>query len=125
MTPWTVGQPGSSVHGILQARILEWVAIPFSRDLPNSGIEPGYPASQEDSLPSTPTLYKLENEHRQTSKMRRPYNHIPPLDKTSRSTSDHSERRCSKINDNALLPRNKNDLGKFTQAVLQKVVLNS
>ena len=30
MTPWTVG-PGSSVHGILQAKILEWVAIPFSR----------------------------------------------------------------------------------------------
>ena len=24
-------QPGSSVHGIFQARILEWVAIPFSR----------------------------------------------------------------------------------------------
>ena len=23
--------PGSSVHGILQARILEWVAVPFSR----------------------------------------------------------------------------------------------
>ena len=23
--------PGSSVHGILQARILQWVAIPFSR----------------------------------------------------------------------------------------------
>ena len=30
-TPWTVAsQPGSSVHGILQARILEWVAILFS-----------------------------------------------------------------------------------------------
>ena len=28
MTPWT--PPGSSVHGILQARILEWFAIPFS-----------------------------------------------------------------------------------------------
>ena len=28
--PWTV-LPGSSVHGILQARILEWVAIPLSR----------------------------------------------------------------------------------------------
>ena len=27
-TPWTVA---CSVHGILQARILEWVAIPFSR----------------------------------------------------------------------------------------------
>ena len=23
--------PGSSIHGILQARILEWVAFPFSR----------------------------------------------------------------------------------------------
>ena len=29
-----------TVHGILQARILEWVAIPFSRDLPNPGIKP-------------------------------------------------------------------------------------
>ena len=26
--------PGSSIHGILQARILEWVAIPFSRGSP-------------------------------------------------------------------------------------------
>ena len=25
--------PGSSVHGILQARRLEWIAIPFSRDV--------------------------------------------------------------------------------------------
>ena len=32
--------PGSSVHGILQARILEWVAMPFSGDLPDPGIEP-------------------------------------------------------------------------------------
>jgi len=40
--------PGSSVHGILQARILEWVAIPFSRDLPNPGIEPGSPALKAD-----------------------------------------------------------------------------
>ena len=31
--------PGSSVPGILQARILEWVAVPSSRDLPNPGIE--------------------------------------------------------------------------------------
>ena len=31
MTPRTSSPPGSSVHGILQARILEWVAIPFSR----------------------------------------------------------------------------------------------
>ena len=33
--------PGSSVHGILQARILEWVASPSPPgDLPNPGIEP-------------------------------------------------------------------------------------
>ena len=31
---------GSSVHGIFQVRILEWVAISFSRDLPNPGIFP-------------------------------------------------------------------------------------
>ena len=30
-TPWTVAPPDSSVHGILQAQKLEWVAIPFSR----------------------------------------------------------------------------------------------
>ena len=29
--PMDRSRPGSSVHGILQARILEWVAIPFSR----------------------------------------------------------------------------------------------
>ena len=29
--PMDSSPPGSSVHGILQARILEWVVIPFSR----------------------------------------------------------------------------------------------
>ena len=43
---------GSSVHGILQARILEWVALPFSRGLSNPGIELRSPAFQADSLPS-------------------------------------------------------------------------
>ena len=38
-TLWT-GLQGSSVHGIFQARILEWVAISFSSDLPDPGIEP-------------------------------------------------------------------------------------
>ena len=32
--------PGSSVHGILQARILERVVMPFSGDLPDTGIKP-------------------------------------------------------------------------------------
>ena len=35
---------GSSVHGTLQARILQWVAISFSEDPPNPGFEPVSPA---------------------------------------------------------------------------------
>ena len=31
VTPWTVIWQDSSVHGIIQKRILKWVAIPFSR----------------------------------------------------------------------------------------------
>ena len=47
--------PGSSVHGILQARILEWVAITLLRGyLPDPGIEPQSPALQANSLLSEP-----------------------------------------------------------------------
>ena len=42
--------PGSSVLGILQARILDKVAIPSSRDLPDPGIKPGPPALQVKGL---------------------------------------------------------------------------
>ena len=52
--PMDCSPPGSSAHGILQARILEWVAISFSRDLPNPGTEPGSPTLQGDSLPTEP-----------------------------------------------------------------------
>ena len=34
--PMGYSPPGSSVRGIFQARMLEWVAMPFSRDLPRS-----------------------------------------------------------------------------------------
>ena len=44
--------PGSSARGILQARILEWVASPFSRGSSDSGVEPGF--LQTDSFPSEP-----------------------------------------------------------------------
>ena len=50
--PMDCSPPDSSVHVILQARILEWVAIPFSRLNVNPGIESRYPALQADSLPS-------------------------------------------------------------------------
>ena len=40
--------------GILQAKILKWIAFPFSRDLSNPGIEPKSPTLQVDSLPAEP-----------------------------------------------------------------------
>ena len=43
-----------TVHGILQARILKWIAFPFSGVLPNPGIEPRSPTLQVDSLPTEP-----------------------------------------------------------------------
>ena len=46
--------PGSSLHGILQARVLEWVAFSSPGDLPELGIEPGSPAFQADALTSGP-----------------------------------------------------------------------
>jgi len=50
---------GSSVHGILQERILEWVAIFFSKDLPNPRIELKSLTLRADSSPSEP----LEKPH--------------------------------------------------------------
>ena len=43
--PMDCSLPGFSVHGILQARILEWVAITPSGDLPDPEIKPMSPAS--------------------------------------------------------------------------------
>ena len=79
-SPMDCSPPSSSVHGIFQGRILEWVAISFPEYLPGSGIklvsptlladslqlshqgstssqtrvEPRSPALQADSLPSEP-----------------------------------------------------------------------
>ena len=50
-TPWTVA---SSVQGILQARILEWVAISFSRGSSRPRIKPRSPALEANALTSEP-----------------------------------------------------------------------
>ena len=47
--------PGSSALGILQARILEWVALPPPGDIPNPGINLRSPTLQMDSLQSVPS----------------------------------------------------------------------
>ena len=60
--PMDYSLPGSSVHGILQARILEWVAFPPPGDLPNSGIKPYLMHGQVVSLPLSHrgSLYAME-----------------------------------------------------------------
>ena len=55
---WSLGHvpPGSSVHGILQARRLEWVAISFSRGS-------SQPREQtRDSYVSCPTILQFKNQ---------------------------------------------------------------
>ena len=46
--------PGFSVHGVLQARLLEWVAISFSRGSSQPRDWTWVPCMQVDSLPSKP-----------------------------------------------------------------------
>ena len=46
--------PGFSFHGILQTKILEWVAVPFFRDLLDPGIKTRSSVLLADSLPSEP-----------------------------------------------------------------------
>ena len=52
--PMDCSPPGSSVHEILQGRILEWVPFSSPGDLPDPWIKPRSPASQVDSLPGKP-----------------------------------------------------------------------
>ena len=48
--PMDCSPRGSSGHGILQARIPEWMPFLSPGDLPNPGMEPGSPALQTDSF---------------------------------------------------------------------------
>ena len=66
--PMDCSLPGSLVRGIFQARVLEWVAISFSRgDLPNPGIKPRSPTLQADALasepPGKPIVYGLNENY--------------------------------------------------------------
>ena len=54
VTPWTVTHQSPLPMGILQARILEWVAMSLSRGFYNPGIETRSLTLQVDSLPSEP-----------------------------------------------------------------------
>ena len=58
--PMDCSQPGSSVHGISQARILVWVAILFSRGSSHPRIEHMSPGLQADYLPLSHLGSKVE-----------------------------------------------------------------
>ena len=63
--PMDCNLPGPSVCGILQATILEWVAISFSREfswLNWPGIKPRSPTLQADCLPSQPPPYEPDSQ---------------------------------------------------------------
>ena len=50
--------------GFLQARILEWVAISFSRDLPTPGTESASPALADRSFTTEPPGYLYKDRHK-------------------------------------------------------------
>ena len=58
--PIDYSPPGSSVHGILQARTLEWAAMLSSRGSSHPGTEPRSPALRADSLLSKPLGKPIE-----------------------------------------------------------------
>ena len=53
--PMDYSLQGSSVHGIFQARVLEWVAISFSKGFPTQGLNPGLPHCRQ-------TLYCMNHQ---------------------------------------------------------------
>ena len=64
-TPWTVSLPRSSIHGIFQARVLEWVAISFFRKIfLTQGSNPGLPHCRH-------MLYRLSHFRLGSLKIRR------------------------------------------------------
>ena len=50
---------GSSVHGIFHARKLKWASISYSRNPPDSVIEPASPAWQMDSVTTAPPTNEI------------------------------------------------------------------
>ena len=61
--PMDYSSPGSSVHGILQARILEWVAFPPPGDRPHPGFEPMSLASPVLHVYSLPLSHQENSEN--------------------------------------------------------------
>ena len=83
VTLWTVAHQAPLSMGILQSRILGWVAIPPPGNLPNPGIEPRSPALQTDTLLSEPIHLKSLQEYINAYRCLVTLIHLPPLRKTN------------------------------------------
>ena len=86
--------PGSSVNGISQVRILEWVAISFSRGSSWSRIEPRSPALQADSLPTEPPRKPSIEYH---SHIQRGTNHCHRLSWRKNSLKTQGHAKCKHL----------------------------
>ena len=58
--PMDCGPQGSSIHGIFQARVQEWVAFSSPGDLPDPELESRSLTLQADALPSEPRGKNVE-----------------------------------------------------------------
>ena len=72
--PMDCSLPGSAVHGIFQVRILEWVAISFSRVSSQPRDRTGSSTLQTDALPSE-SSGKEESQEGKNQRTRGPSNH--------------------------------------------------
>ena len=93
--PMVCSPPGSSVHGMSQARILDWVAISFSRDLPIPGIKPISPAlaggfftTEPPGKPNIKHILKLKKKKEKTR---------PVCPRLNSSWNTHRDILCSPL----------------------------
>ena len=63
MTPWTVAPQAPLSMEFFRQEFCSGLPFPSPRDLPDPGIEPGFPAEQADSLPAEPPGKPTEDEN--------------------------------------------------------------
>ena len=66
VTLWNIAHQAPMFMGILQERIVEWVAMPSSEDLPNPGIEPVSLTSPALAPPGKPHVQVCTHTHTHT-----------------------------------------------------------
>ena len=77
--------PGSSVHGILQARTLDWLPFPSPGDLPDPGMETACPTSADGFFTTGPPV-KVSDSHSVMSDSLRPHGLYSPLNSAGQNT---------------------------------------